>query len=120
MALAETLSVDKLVELYEDDWHNLYKPLSFEDTNLVGATASSAIAGDNLLQSKINDIFNRQSAIEDLFGDMQRLPEEMSQISTEFENVRSTVEEVKNTQNEIKGFLDDILDFENQGGQRID
>ena len=120
MALAETLSVDKLVELYEDDWHNLFKPLGFEDTNLVGATPSSAVTGDHFLESRINDIFNRQSSIEDLIGDMQQLPNEMSQISSEFNTIRDTVDQMETTQREIKGFLDDILDFENQGGNRIE
>lgn len=114
MALSETLDVDKLLELYEDDWHNLYKPMSYNDTNLVGAST-----GNSILDSKINDIFSRQNEIEDIIGGLQDLPGEMSTVSSEFGAIKSTMQQMKNTQDEIKSFLDDILDFENQAGQTI-
>ena len=119
MALAETLSIEKLEALYEDDWHNVFKPITIADTNLLGSVSSPALANDNQMQAKVNDIFERQAEIEDLFGDMQRLPEEMRTISSEFNNVSATIEEVRASQEEIRSFLDDILDFENQNGQRI-
>lgn len=120
MALAETLSIDKLEALYEDDWHNVFKPMTIADTNLLGSVSSPELANDNQLQSRINDILERQGQIEDMFGDMQRLPDEMRNINDEFNTVRTTIEEVRASQDEIRSFLDDILDFENQAGQRID
>lgn len=119
MALAERLSIEKLLALYIDDWYNLYKPITLADTNLLGGNASPALANDSQLQSRINDILERQSDIEDLFGDMQSLPDQMRNISSDFDSVKSTVQEVKNSQDEIRSFLDDILDFENQSGKRI-
>lgn len=114
MALAETLDVDKLVELYEDDWHNLYKPMSYNDTNLNGSST-----GSNVLDSKISDIFTRQSHIEDIIGGLEDLPTEMQTISTEFNSIRRSVEDIQTSQNEMRDFLNDILDFENQSGQTI-
>ena len=120
MALAETLSLEKLLALYEDDWHNLYKPISITDTNLIGSTATTQLANDSQLQSRINDILERQSEMEDLLSDVQSLPTQMQSISDAFNAVQNTVEEVRSSQEEIKSFLDDILDFENQSGHRID
>ena len=114
MALAETLDVDKLLELYEDDWHNLYRPLSYNDTNLVGASSGSTI-----LDSKINDIFSRQSQIEQIIGDLEDLPEDMRNVTSEFSDIKNTVREIKLKQTEITNFINDILDFENQTGQTI-
>lgn len=114
MALAETLDVDKLVELYEDDWHNLYKPMSYNDTNLVGAST-----GNNILDSKINDIFDRQNQIEDIIGNLQDLPEDMATVTSEFRTIKTTMQQIKTNQDAIRSFLDDILDFENQSGQTI-
>ena len=114
MALAETLDVDKLLELYEDDWHNLYRPLSYNDTNLVGSSSGSTI-----LDSKINDIFSRQSQIEEIIGDLEDLPEDMRNVTSEFTDIKRSVQQIKMTQNEIKNFINDILDFENQSGQTI-
>lgn len=119
MALAETLSIEKLLALYEDDWHNLYKPISLTDTNLLGSNASPQLANDAQMQSRVNDILERQAEMEDLLSDIQSLPAQMQSISSAFNEVQSTVEEVRNSQDEIRSFLDDILDFENQSGNRI-
>ena len=119
MALAETLSIDKLQQLYEDDWHNLYKPISLSDTNLLGGNATEQLANDSQMQSRVNDIYDRQAEIEDLFGDLQRFPEQMAQMVNTFNSMVTTVDEIRSSQDEIRSFLDDILDFENQSGNRI-
>lgn len=119
MALAETLSIEKLQELYEDDWHNAYAPIEINDTNLLGSTGTTTLANDHQVQSRINDIYERQAQIESLFGDLNQLPELMQEVNSGFSGVKSAMEEIQAEQKEIRGFLDDILDFENQSGQRI-
>jgi len=119
MALAETLSIEKLQELYEDDWHNAFSPIALTDTNLLGSVGTETLANDHQVQSRLNDIFERQAEIELLFGDLDQLPELVRQVNSGFSDVRQTVEDLRVEQQEMRGFLDDILDFENQEGRRI-
>lgn len=54
MALSESLDTSTLNNLFEDDWHNLYKPMNCCDTHNNSALLDELIDRQNIIEEKID------------------------------------------------------------------
>lgn len=110
MALSESLNIDRLEELFDNDWNELYKPLTIENTVLNDIMTSDTLRTINNLVEKTEENSQKINHVERIMS------EQKTEMDIIISDVSTRVQRLEKEQNEVENFLSDILNWKTQDG----